>query len=592
MARIPQNIIEDIKYRNPVEDVIQSYVTLQKSGANLKGLCPFHSEKTPSFTVFTSTQNFYCFGCHAGGDVISFIMKAENLDYPSAIEFLAKRVGITIPDAGDDEYVKKRVSRTRIIEMNTAAARFFRDMLYDERVGAAARAYLANRRLEEPIIRRFGIGYAPDSFDMLRNHLRSLGFRDEEMVEGSLCGKSEKSGSVYDFFRNRVMFPLIDVSGNVIAFGGRTLSADEEKGRKYVNTRDTAAFNKRKTLFALNFAKNNCKENILLVEGNVDVVTLHQAGFENAVAPLGTAFTSDHARVIKKYADKAILCFDSDSAGQSATEKVLKLLDEVGVESKVVKLEGAKDPDDYIKNYGAEAFRRLIGESRSKLDFLIDSVISKYDLANEDDKIAASRELASEGASLRSRVERDLFVSKAASKLSVDKLSFESDVNSLVRKRNYRENKEQRDELIRQTSGISDRVNRDFVKYPRAARLEESVLGMMLCRGEYISRCAKNGTLNEDDFITEFGKKLFGIMMGAEESGGFDFSMLNEQLTQEEVSRAQKLMTDRMNVTNSDEVFDETSSALCAESEKYRAKAGGGSDDLAEKIQKLRERKS
>ncbi len=591
MARIPQNIIEDIKYRNPVEDVISSYVMLQKSGANLKGLCPFHSEKTPSFTVFTSTQNFYCFGCHAGGDVVSFIMKAENLDYPSALEFLAKRVGITIPDTEDDPYKKKSVTRSRIIEMNTAAARFFREMLYDEKVGAAARAYLANRRLEEPIIRRFGLGYAPDSFDRLRNHLRSLGYRDEEMIEASLCGKSEKSGAVYDFFRNRVMFPLIDVSGNVIAFGGRTLSAGEEKGRKYVNTRDTAAFNKRKTLFALNFAKNNCSENILLVEGNIDVVTLHQAGFENAVAPLGTAFTSDHARVIKKYAEKAILCFDSDSAGQSATEKVLKLLDEVGVESKVVKLEGAKDPDDYIKNYGAEAFRRLIGESRSKFDFLIESVTSKYDLTNDDGRIAASRELAAEGASLRSRVERDLFVSKAAEKLSVDRKSFEADVASLVRRRNYRENIEQRDELVRQTSGISDRVNRDFVKYPRAARIEENVLGMMLCRNEFIHRCAKNGALCTDDFITEFGKKLFGIMMGAEEEGGFDFSILNEKLTQDEVSRAQKLMTERMNVTNSDEVFDETASALRAESEKYRKLAAGDEDDLAEKIKKLRESK-
>ena len=589
MARIPQNIIEDIKYRNPVEDVISSYVTLSKSGSSLKGLCPFHSEKTPSFTVFTSTQNFYCFGCHAGGDVISFIMKAENLDYPAAIEFLAKRVGITIPDSGDDAFVKKGASRSRIIEMNTAAARFFREMLYDEKTGAAARAYLANRRLDEPIIRRFGLGYAPDSFDRLRNHLRSLGFKDDEMVEASLCGKSEKSGSVYDFFRNRVMFPLIDVSGNVIAFGGRTLSADEEKGRKYVNTRDTAAFNKRKTLFALNFAKNNCSENILLVEGNIDVVTLHQAGFENAVAPLGTAFTSDHARVIKKYAEKAILCFDSDSAGQSATEKVLKLLDEVGVESKVVKLEGAKDPDDYIKNYGAEAFRRLIGESRSRFDFLIDAVVSKYDLSNEDEKMAASKALASECAALTSRVERDLFISKASEKLSVNEKSFEADVSSMIRRRNYRENKERRDELVRQTSGISDRVNRDFARYPRAARIEENVLGMMLCRSEFIVRASKNNSLCEDDFITEFGKKLFGIMMGAEKNGGFDFSILNEKLTEDEVSRAQKLMTGRMNVTNSDDVFDEMSSSLRAESEKYRSKASGDTGDLSEKIQKLRE---
>ena len=589
MSRIPQNIIEDIKYRNPVEDVISSYVTLTKSGSNMKGLCPFHSEKTPSFTVFTSSQSFYCFGCKAGGDVVSFIMKAENLDYPSAVEYLAKRVGITIPDTKDDSYGLRRVSRSRVIEMNTAAARFYRDVLFDEKLGAPGRAYLANRKLDLPIIKRFGLGYAPDSFDALRNHLRGLGFKDEEMVEASLCGKSEKSGAVYDFFRNRVMFPLIDVSGNVIAFGGRTLSADEEKGRKYINTRDTAAFNKRKTLFALNFAKNNCSENILLVEGNIDVVMLHQAGFENAVAPLGTSFTSDHARVIKKYTDKAILCFDGDTAGQSATEKVIKLLDEVGVETKVIKLEGAKDPDEYIKRFGVEAFRRLMDEGKSKFDFLIDAVILKHDVTNEDEKIAAVKELVATAAELPSRVERDLFISKVCAKLEVDKKSFEYDVNTSIRRKKYRERKAGREELVRQTSGISDRVNRDFVKNPRIARIEENVLGMMLARPELIHKVAEKNMLEQDDFFTEFGRRVFEIMMGAEDDGGFDFSLLNEKLTPDEVSRAQKLLTDRMSVSNTEEVFAETVGVLKEEINRLRTKTVGTADDLSEKIKRMRE---
>lgn len=589
MSRIPQNIIEDIKYRNPVEDVISSYVTLTKSGSNMKGLCPFHSEKTPSFTVFTSSQSFYCFGCKAGGDVVSFIMKAENLDYPSAVEYLAKRVGITIPDTKDDSYGLRRVSRSRVIEMNTAAARFYRDVLFDEKLGAPGRAYLSNRKLGLPIIKRFGLGYAPDSFDALRNHLRGLGFKDEEMVEASLCGKSEKSGAVYDFFRNRVMFPLIDVSGNVIAFGGRTLSADEEKGRKYINTRDTAAFNKRKTLFALNFAKNNCSENILLVEGNIDVVMLHQAGFENAVAPLGTSFTPDHARVIKKYTDKAILCFDGDTAGQSATEKVIKLLDEVGVETKVIKLEGAKDPDEYIKRYGVEAFRRLMDEGKSKFDFLIDAVILKHDVTNDDEKIAAVKELVATAAELPSRVERDLFISKVCAKLEVDKKSFEYDVNTSIRRKKYRERKAGREELVRQTSGISDRVNRDFVKNPRIARIEENVLGMMLARPELIHKVAEKNMLEQDDFFTEFGRRVFEIMMGAEDDGGFDFSLLNEKLTPDEVSRAQKLLTDRMFVSNTEEVFAETVGVLKEEINRLRTKTVGTADDLSEKIKRMRE---
>ena len=320
MAMVPQSIIEEIKFRNPIEEVISSYVTLSNAGANMKGLCPFHSEKTPSFTVYTADSHFYCFGCGAGGDVITFVMRAENLDYPAAIEFLAKRAGISLPDPGDDKFFDKGVSRSRVIEMNTAAARFFRDMLFDEKTGAAARAYVTRRRLEVPIIKRFGIGYAPNSFGALRDHLKSLGFTDEEMIEGSLCRKSEKNGAAYDFFRNRVMFPLIDVAGNIVAFGGRSL--EKEPLQKYMNSKDTSAFNKRKTLFALNFAKNNCADGLILVEGNVDVVTLHQAGFENAVATLGTSITEEHARLIKKYTDKVVIAYDGDAAGQKAARIV------------------------------------------------------------------------------------------------------------------------------------------------------------------------------------------------------------------------------------------------------------------------------
>lgn len=590
MARIPQNIIEDIKYRNPVEDVISSYVTLTKAGSNMKGLCPFHSEKTPSFTVYTSSQSFYCFGCGTGGDVISFIMKAENLDYPSAVEFLAKRVGITIPDSGEDTYYKKTVSRSKVIEMNTAAARFFREMLFDDKLGTPGRAYLTKRRLELPIIKRFGLGYAPDSFNLLRDHLRKLGYSDDEMVEASLCGRSDKTGNVYDYFRNRVIFPLIDVSGNVIAFGGRTLDPKEEKGKKYINSKDTASFNKHRTLYGLNFAKNYSSEYMILVEGNIDVVTMHQAGFENTVAPMGTAFSSDHARMIKKYTGKVLLCYDSDAPGQSKTEKVIQMLDEVGVECKVIRLEGVKDPDDYIKEFGKEAFKSLIDESRTKFDFLIERTLSKYNLNNDDEKAKASRELVQSASSLTSRVERDLFVSHAVKRLGVNKQSFEHDIETALKRKNYRAKKERRDELVRQTAGISDRVNRDFARNPKAARLEETVLGMMLCCGEFITKVASGGNLTEDDFITDYGRRLFGIMMGAEAEGGFDFSILNEKMTPDEASRAQRLITERMKLSNSDEVFNENVELLKAEVGKLRRKNEGVSDDLSEKIRKLREK--
>lgn len=585
MSRIPQSVIEEIKYRNPIEDVISSYVKLTRAGANMKGLCPFHSEKTPSFTVYTSSASFYCFGCRAGGDVISFIMKAENLDYPSAAEFLANRVGIAIPEQDEESYVNKSVSRSKVIEMNTAAARFFRESLFDDSIGAPGRAYLANRGLQLPIIKRFGIGFAADSFDRLRNHLRSLGYTDEQMVEASLCNRSEKNGSVYDFFRNRVMFPLIDVSGNVVAFGGRSLIA--KVPNKYINTKDTAAFNKRKTLFGLNFAKNYCDDHLLLVEGNIDVVTLHQAGFENAVATLGTSITSDHARVIRKYTNKVLLSYDSDAPGQEATEKALKVLDEAGLETKVIKFEGAKDPDEYIVKYGKESFRKLLEEGRSKFDFIIDKTLASYDLTKDDDKIAVSNELAAVAASIDSRVERDLFVSRVSSKLEISKISFEHDVLSAVKKKNYRERKENREKLYTETSGITDRVNRDFAKNPKAARLEETVLGMMLCRREFIDLIKKEGLLSEINFFTDYGKRLFGIMMGAED--GFDFCILNENMTPDEVSRAQKLITERSDLSNTDEVFRESVALLVKESERENKRSGVTVDDISEKIRKLRE---
>lgn len=585
MARIPQNIIEDIKFRNPIEDVVSNYVTLTKAGSNLKGLCPFHSEKTASFTVYPASSSFYCYGCGAGGDTVSFIMKAENLDYPDAVAFLAKRAGITIPDTNDDPYYKKGISRSRVLDMNICAARFFRDMLFDDKVGASARAYLTNRRLELPIIKRFGIGFAPDSFNMLRDHLRSLGYTDEEMIESALCRRSEKTNGAYDFFRNRVMFPLIDTAGNIVAFGGRSL--EEKPMQKYMNSTDTAAFNKRKTLFALNFAKNNCNDGLILVEGNVDVVTMHQAGFENTVATLGTAITEEHARLIKKYTDKVVIAYDGDEAGQRATEKAVGKLDDVGVECRVIKLEGAKDPDEYIVKYGKEAFRELIDRSGSKFDFLIGKVASKYNLNDEEDKVKAAKDLAYTSSELSSNVEKDIFNAKVCETLGISKKSFESDVRSLVRRKNNRDRKKQRDELIRETSGVSDRVNRDFAKHPRAAKLEETVLGVMLCCPEFIEKTKKEKLLSEDDFITEFGRRLFGIMMGTEDGASFDFTILNELMSFDEVSRAQKLLLERTHLSNTDAVFTENATALKTETSRIRNKGSEGGD-LIERINRRR----
>ncbi|MBR5633240.1 MAG: DNA primase, partial [Clostridia bacterium] len=387
---IPASVIEDIRYRCDIEDVISSYITLKRAGTNLKGLCPFHSEKTPSFVVYKDTQSFYCFGCGAGGDVINFIMRQENMDYVSAVEFLAKRAGVTIPDSNEFG-VPQGPGRARIFQMNIEAARYFRQMLFDDNVGAPAREYLINgRRLSSSVVKHFGIGYAPLSWNGLRDHLRGLGYTYEEMRAGNLCNKSEKNEkSVYDSFRGRVMFPIIDVSGNIVAFGGRVL--DDSKP-KYLNSSDTPAFKKSKNLFALNYARNSGEDFFIICEGYMDVIALHAAGFTNAVATLGTAITAEHARIIKRYVSKVVLAYDSDEAGRKASDRAVALLTEAGVDSKILVMEGAKDPDEFIKKHGKEAFKGLLNESRSRFDYIIETTLEKYNIENADDKIKAVSE--------------------------------------------------------------------------------------------------------------------------------------------------------------------------------------------------------
>ncbi len=315
--QITRNIIEEIIQRNDISDVVGSYVKLQRAGSNSKGLCPFHSEKTPSFTVFPATASFYCFGCGAGGDVITFIMKAENLDYPGAVEFLANRAGIRIPVVNDITQ-REEIPRKRVYEINLEAAKFFRKCLNDPSIGGEGLRYLTEvRRLSQTTIKHFGLGFAPNSFSMLRDYMRSLGYTYEELKECYLLGKNETTGKYHDLFRNRVMFPIIDTSGNIIAFGGRVM--DDSKP-KYLNSSDTPGFKKSRNLFALNIAKGFCSESMILCEGYMDVIALHAAGFENAVATLGTAITSEQARIMARYTKKVIISYDSDEAGQKAAD--------------------------------------------------------------------------------------------------------------------------------------------------------------------------------------------------------------------------------------------------------------------------------
>ena len=549
---IPRQIIDEIVYRNDIEQTISSYVTLKRAGSNLNGLCPFHSEKSPSFTVFPATKSFYCFGCGAGGDVITFTMRAENLDYVGALEFLAQRVGITIPDDENDTS-EKTVPRKRVYEMNLAAAKFFRNCLFDERYGKEAMQYLTeNRKLSGATIKHFGIGFSPNDFGALSRHLRSLGFTDEEMVTGFLCGRSQKTGKTFDYFRNRIIFPIIDTAGNVVAFGGRVM--DDSKP-KYLNTSDTPAFKKTRHLFALNFAKNHAAEQMILCEGYMDVIALHAAGFESAVATLGTAITADQARIFAKYTKKVIILYDSDAAGQNAADKAMRLLGEAGVDVRVLKLSGAKDPDEYIKLYGKDAFRNVINESKSGFEFRIDKILSAHDIASAEGKIKAAADVCSLIATYHSSIEREIYTHSAASRLGLTKEVIGADVERIRRRMQRDAEKKRSADALMVAKNLDNRVNRDAAKNIKANNSEETVLSLMLIFDELRSKVAKGSIeLSAEDFVTEFGRKVFSTMLELELSElGFSKAMLGQYFNIDELGKLEQLEQTRRSFTKNDE---------------------------------------
>ena len=555
-------MIEDIRARCDIETIIQSYVTLRKTGTNEKGLCPFHSERTPSFTVYPATQSFYCFGCGAGGDVITFIMKIENLDYRGAVEFLAEKAGIALPAWDGSELVKEGVSRKRILEMNLEAARFYRSMLFDEKIGAPGREYFFEKRgLSPATIRHFGLGYAPPYGSMTLQYMKSRGFTEEELREGYFCGKNERG--YYDYFRGRVMYPIIDVSGNVIAFGGRVLGDEKPK---YLNTSDTPAFKKSRNLFALNYAKNHCENGFILCEGYMDVIALHAAGFENAVAGLGTAFGDEQARILKKYSDSVTLCYDSDEAGQKATARTIPILEKAGLTVRMLRLPEGKDPDEFIKKNGADAFRAVIEGSRSKFDYILESVRGKYTLDDTEEKLRAIGEVCRYIAGVYSQVERDLYIARAAQAFSVDPKSVRGDVEAQRRRNNRANDKKRREELIRVTAGLSDRVNPDYAKQPRAARMEEEVLGMLLLHPEYMTLAERESLLNEEMFPTALGKRIYTWMKARLPEEPVSISYMGEDFTPEEIGRAAKMLAGRSELAGNDEKTFRTYAASLRES--------------------------
>lgn len=547
--KYPREWIDSVRERSDIVELIGSYVTLRRAGSNYTGLCPFHSERTPSFTVFPDTQSFFCFGCEAGGDAFTFVMRSENLEYPEAVEFLAKRAGIQIPETHEDSDQPRGISRARAYELNRAAARFYRDCLFDPAIGEAGMNYLRDTRgLDTAVIRHFGLGYAPNEFGVLLPHLKSLGFTEEEMRQCFLCGRSQ-SGRYYDYFRGRVMFPVINAAGEVVAFSGRDVTGTSKA--KYLNSSDTPVFQKRKNLFALNFAKAHCAEQMILCEGNMDVVSMHAAGFENAVASLGTALTDEQARIMARYTKQVIIAYDGDSAGQRAAGRAMDIFARVGLDVRVLRITDAKDPDEYIRKFGTDAFARLLKGSSTGFSYRLDGVLNRYNIKEPEDRIKAAAELCGMVARVWSSAEREVYLQAVSERLGLPIDSLRRDVER-AQARIQRDRHQSEARAARMSAlALDDRVNPEAAGNIRAAAAEDTVLGLMLLYEEH-RRAVREGavSLTADDFVTAFNRRVFEAIMELENSdGGFSTAVLGEKFDPDEMGRLAKLAQARRNLS-------------------------------------------
>ena len=473
----PEAFLDELIARNPIEDVVSQYVNLKRSGSNLFGLCPFHGEKTPSFSVSPDKGIYYCFGCHKGGSVINFEMEIEGLSYPDAVRALAKRAGLEVPE--DEQYQSRYRQQERLWALHKEAARFFHSRLYAP-IGANALQYATGRGMPKSILTKFGIGYAPDSWTDLVDYLRSKNYTDQELRESGLVTVSQKNGNLLDRFRDRLMFPIIDVRGNVIGFGGRIMNSSDKSAAKYLNSPETLIFNKRKNLFALNLAKKSKLGYLILVEGYMDAIALHQYGFDCAVASLGTALTEDGANLLSRYTDQVVLIYDGDEAGQNATQRAIPILEKAGLQVKVLKMRDAKDPDEYLKKFGADRFRILLEESANRVEYQLNAILKKYDLRDDEQKVQYLQESAGLIGSLSSAVQREVYGGRVAEAAGISEDAMRLEVNRALERRTYQEKKKQ--EKIDLSPARNLQPKEKSIRYSnlRSARAEEMIIAQVL----------------------------------------------------------------------------------------------------------------
>ena len=584
----PDSFLQELKLRSDITEIASSYVNLKRHGRNMVGLCPFHGEKTPSFNIYTENGSFYCFGCGAGGDVITFIMKIENLDYVEAVKFLAQRAGMEMPENTYDDSLSKL--RMRIYEANREAARFFHATLLSQR-GQSGLNYLRGRALSDRTIRHFGLGFADDDWNSLCNHLKNKGFSEYEIYSANLAFKRKNGNGIYDRFVNRVMFPIIDLRGNVIAFGGRIMTDEKPK---YLNTSDTPVFKKSENLFSLNNAKSSGTRTLILCEGYMDVIALNQAGFTNAVATLGTALTNEQAVLMKRYADEVIICYDADGAGQKATARAIDILRNAGLPIKILTVPSGKDPDEFIRSKGENgpaAFKLLIEKCGNDIEYLLMKLKENYNLNTTDGKVAFLNEAVKIVATIESPIERDVFASKLCAELEIDKNAFLEQI-SKVKRRDRRENiKKETRQIQAELNGQSDKINREHYKKPRSSSAEEALLVYLINNPDYANSISERVT--PDKFSNSLIKRYYEYVLSKIKSGYEPLTSVSSDFNSDEVSYLYKLISTTIPAASTREAVEEYINVINEESNKLTSDklADMSADDINDYIMKMKQNK-
>lgn len=578
---LSQDFLYQLRLNNDIVDVMASYVNMKKAGRDFVCLCPFHNEKTPSCHIYSDTQSFYCFGCGAGGDVITFIRMAENLDYIESVKYLAERVGMALPEDGNDENLR---IRTRLLEMNRKAGEYFHKLLFSEK-GQAGLDYFLNRGLSVKTIKRFGLGYADDDWHGLHNYMRGLGYNEDELVQGSLLSRG--NNRVFDKFVHRAMFPIFDIRGNVIGFGGRALDTDSHA--KYLNSSETLVFKKKNNLFNLNYAKNSNQKTFILCEGYMDVISVYQAGFKGSIATLGTAITSEQARLIRQYAEDVVIAYDSDGAGQKATMKAINLFSENGVSARVLKMDDAKDPDEFIKKYGADAFEMLIDKAGSAIEFEINKLKTGLDMESTEGKTSFLKKAVYLLADISNPIERAVHISNISKLTEISSANIEQGVVNIIKGRRKKSFNEQKRKLINGDFS-RDKINPEATQLPAQARAEKGIISCLVNNPSWLEKVLLK--LDVDDFPTSFHRKLFEQVKNIIKSGGNpDLSELGKEFSTDEMGKITEIINEYKRFSYDEKMFLDCVDVLVKYKEKsnIKQKEEMSAEELMEFANRLRE---